>query len=67
MLAPSLSSGIGSNAEVQGSKVPEREQWLALVERVSDPVLEALSRHELRRRMPVEGIPPGKAILSVGF
>lgn len=32
----------------------EREQWLRWVERVSDPVLLALSKRELRKRMPVE-------------
>ena len=31
-----------------------REQWLRWVERVSEPVLVALSERELRKRMPVE-------------
>ncbi len=57
MLAPSLASGVGSNAGDQVRTVPEREQWLALLERVSNPVLEALNRHELRLRMPVEASP----------
>jgi hypothetical protein len=54
MLAPNLTSAMGSNAENQVTAVPHREQWLAWLERVSNPVLEALSRRELRRKMPVE-------------
>lgn len=66
MLAPSLASGMDSNAKVRESAVSEREQWLALVERVSDPVLEALSRHELRRTMPVEAMPGLRDERAVG-
>jgi hypothetical protein len=32
----------------------DRKQWLAIVERVSQPVLEAISRQQLRATMPVE-------------
>ncbi|HUA92227.1 MAG TPA: DUF2264 domain-containing protein [Terracidiphilus sp.] len=32
----------------------DREQWLAIVERVSQPVLEAISQQKLRAIMPVE-------------
>jgi hypothetical protein len=32
----------------------DREKWLAIVERVSQPVLEAISRQKLRATMPVE-------------
>jgi len=57
MLAPSLASGMGSSGDDEVSRVGAREQWLAWLERVSNPVLEALSRRELRRRMPVEASP----------
>jgi hypothetical protein len=43
-----------ANTDAQTSAVTDREQWLAWLERVSNPVLEALSKHELRLRMPVE-------------
>ncbi|SPE22856.1 conserved exported hypothetical protein [Candidatus Sulfotelmatomonas gaucii] len=45
-----------SAAELQ-SKTPagsDREKWLAIVERVSQPVLEAISQQKLRATMPVE-------------
>ena len=32
----------------------DREKWLAIVERVSEPVLRAISRQQLRATMPVE-------------
>jgi hypothetical protein len=32
----------------------DRKQWLAIVERVSQPVLEAISQQELRATMPIE-------------
>ena len=35
----------------------DRAQWLAIVERVSQPVLEAISRQQLRATMPVEARP----------
>ncbi len=66
MLAPSLAPGIGSNAEDQANTETEREQWLALLERVSNPVLEALSKRELRRRMPVEAAPGLRDERAVG-
>lgn len=46
-------------AETQ-SKSPaasDREKWLAIVERVSQPVLEAMSQQKLRATMPVEAGP----------
>jgi hypothetical protein len=54
MLKPSLASDMTANTDAQTSAVTDREQWLAWLERVSNPVLEALSKHELRLRMPVE-------------
>ncbi|MGH9590832.1 MAG: DUF2264 domain-containing protein [Terracidiphilus sp.] len=35
----------------------DRAQWIAIVERVSQPVLEAISRQKLRATMPVEAKP----------
>ena len=66
LLAPSVALGIASNAEDRADSAPEREQWLAFVERVSNPVLEALSKHELRRRMPVESAPGLRDERAVG-
>jgi len=66
MLAPSLASGMGSSGDDEVSTVGAREQWLAWLERVSNPVLEALSRRELRRRMPVEASPGLREERAVG-
>ena len=41
-----------ANAQQTGSE--DRKQWLAIVERVSQPVLEAISRQQLRATMPIE-------------
>jgi hypothetical protein len=38
----------------QPSGIDDRAQWLAIVERVSQPVLEAISQQKLRATMPVE-------------
>jgi hypothetical protein len=35
---------------------PDRERWLDWLELVSEPVLDALSRRELRQKMPVEAV-----------
>ena len=43
-----------------------REQWLDWVQRVSDPVLGALSRRELRKTMPVEAVAGHEAERAVG-
>lgn len=66
MLAPSFASGVRSNGEDQVSAVSDREHWLALLERVSHPVLEAMSRHELRLKMPVEAAPGLRDERAVG-
>lgn len=66
MLAPGVASAIGSKGEDQAGPLPERQQWLAFVERVSNPVLEALSKRELRRRMPVEAAPGLREERAVG-
>ncbi len=41
---------------VQPSARGDREQWLAWLEAVSEPVLKAASEHSLRRLMPVEAV-----------
>ncbi len=38
----------------QPSGLDDREHWLSIVERVSQPVLEAISQHKLHATMPVE-------------
>jgi hypothetical protein len=35
----------------------DRQEWIGIVERVSQPVLEAISRQKLRATMPVECVP----------
>jgi hypothetical protein len=39
------------------SGTDDRSQWLAIVERVAEPVLAAISRQKLRATMPVEAAP----------
>jgi hypothetical protein len=53
---------VGQNADAR----PDREQWIDWVEKVSEPVLEALSKRELRRRMPVEAVKGHEADRAVG-
>jgi hypothetical protein len=54
-----LVAGTSANAAApQTAATPsgsdDRKQWLAIMERVSHPVLEAISRQQLRATMPVE-------------
>src|SRR5258708_34353315 len=65
-LAPSVVVATASGGARQVSEKPDREQWLDLLERVSNPVLESLSRRELRRRMPVETVPGHQEERAVG-
>ncbi|WP_213806287.1 DUF2264 domain-containing protein [Granulicella sp. dw_53] len=46
--------------------VGTRAEWLKHLQRVSDPVLKALSRRELRKVMPVEAAPGLREVRSVG-
>lgn len=48
------SAGIFAEAQQQRSGADDRRQWLAIVERVSQPLLEAASQQKLRATMPVE-------------
>ncbi|MCU1324442.1 MAG: hypothetical protein JWM43_4091 [Acidobacteriaceae bacterium] len=67
-------SAASHSAEDSGSNAPAataaqtntRGEWLAYVKRVSDPVLKALSRRELRKVMPVEAAPGVQEARSVG-
>ncbi|HEV2134216.1 MAG TPA: DUF2264 domain-containing protein [Terracidiphilus sp.] len=59
-----LAAGPAANASVataesssQPSPTSDRAQWLAIIERVSQPVLEAISQQKLRATMPVEAKP----------
>lgn len=54
VLLPGLTAGAASAEQRNAGSIPDREQWINFVERVSNPVLEALSRQQLRRTMPVE-------------
>jgi hypothetical protein len=52
-VAGTASVANASTAEPR-SGADDRKQWLAIVERVSQPLLEAISRQKLRATMPVE-------------
>ena len=58
--APLLAGSAATQAPPQDRSGPQRSdtddraQWLAILERVSQPVLEAISRQKLRATMPVE-------------
>jgi hypothetical protein len=45
-----------AKAEEAPASADDRAKWLAIVERVSQPVLEAISQQKLRATMPVEAI-----------
>jgi hypothetical protein len=53
-----LVAGTSANAAPQMTATPsgtdDRKKWLAILERVSQPVLEAISRQQLRATMPIE-------------
>ncbi len=59
LLAGAGARGEGRTAETQPSAFTrnDRAKWLAIVERVSQPVLEAISQQRLRATMPVETAP----------
>jgi hypothetical protein len=50
--ASARTPGVSTEQEKTGKD--DRAQWLAIVERVSQPVLEAISQQKLRATMPVE-------------
>ncbi len=47
-------AAVGADTPAKLTSASERAQWLAIVERVSQPVLEAISQQKLRATMPVE-------------
>jgi Uncharacterized protein conserved in bacteria len=54
--APLVAGGPASAAPLGdiSSSIDDRKHWLAVVERVANPVLEAVSRQQLRATMPIE-------------
>ena len=63
---PSSAEADAFAAPTPVASISVREQWIDLVERVSEPVLAALSRRQLRRRMPVESVPGHEAERAIG-
>ena len=63
LLAPRLAAA--QSIETKSAK-PDRERWLDHLERVAQPVLEALSRRELRLKMPVEALAGHTADRAIG-
>jgi len=59
LLAGVQARGAGQQAETpaNGTGRDDRAKWLAIVKRVSQPVLEAASQQRLRATMPVEAAP----------
>jgi hypothetical protein len=51
------SAQAGASSPDQSEVNDDRRQWLAIVERVSEPVLAAISQQKLRATMPVEAAP----------
>ncbi len=51
------SPGVAESLSQGATGVDDRESWIRVVKRVSDPMLEALSKGQLRARMPVEAGP----------
>jgi len=60
LAAPSAPGAMrGAQAQENSSGAGDRAKWLAIVERVAQPVLEAISQQKLRATMPVE-VAPGQ-------
>jgi hypothetical protein len=47
---------MGIEAQKVSSREGDREYWIKVMQRVAEPVLEALSKNELRAKMPVEAV-----------
>jgi hypothetical protein len=58
--------GETNTADAMSSSADDRAAWLALLEKVSEPVLHALSERRLRAAMPVEAAPGQAAARAVG-
>jgi hypothetical protein len=57
--APAAKSAVQTNL-IAGDTANDRAYWLAVMERIATPVLENLSRHELKKAMPVEAANPAE-------
>ncbi|MGC9225170.1 MAG: DUF2264 domain-containing protein [Terracidiphilus sp.] len=58
LAAPTARAAVhASQAAAPETGAADRAQWLAIVERVAQPVLEAISQQNLRASMPVESAP----------
>jgi len=55
--APAVQS-VTQTLSVASDQTEDRGYWLGVMERIATPVLENLSRHELKKRMPVEAANP---------
>ena len=64
-LAPAVASGQRA-ASSAVDQTDDRSAWLQWVENVSEPVLGALSKRELRKRMPVEAVKGHEAERAIG-
>jgi hypothetical protein len=53
-LVAGTSAGAAQSITEPRAGIEDRKLWLAIVERVSHPVLEAISRQQLRATMPIE-------------
>lgn len=60
------SSASTTSDTMPSSGADDRATWLALLERVSEPVLHALSERRLRATMPVEAAPGQAAARAIG-
>jgi len=52
-LAP-LASKVAASEVMKTTEVPDREYWMKVMTRIANPLLESLSKGELRKNMPVE-------------
>ncbi len=60
-LAGKLEAAPKVKSAVKPVVVPEREYWVSLLTRIGTPLLESLSKGELKKSMPVECVPGNEA------
>jgi hypothetical protein len=60
-LAGKLDAAPKAKPVVKPVGVPEREYWVSLLTRIGTPLLESLSKGELKKNMPVECVPGNEA------
>ena len=56
-----LAGRVDASTPVQSPVLSEREYWVNLLTRIANPVLESLSKGELKKNMPVECAPGSEA------